>query len=514
MFFTAEPGGCTGLNEEGKEETGKGPAVKDLYARVDRKETVNISEPLPFQCGLCQTSLSNVKTTEMPAEFAGASEDGSKAFFMTEQELLKGQTTNNLYEYDFDNLLEHKVTLASMGSPKPEVQSVANVSEDGSHAYFVAKGILTSEPRGGGCFTELTAAELTEEEFGKKEGRCRPKNGQDNLYVFERDASHPTGLVRFIATLPQSSVEGEVTPDGRFFVFTCTGDLTVDDTSTVSQAFEYDSQEEILVRCSIGQCNSPTVSTCGPGERFNHDGNTTEDPVAIKVPVFSKYDAPTEAESRLSVSDDGSYVFFGSIDDLAEGAVAAGEGDANSVYEYHSVGSIAKGNVYLISDGKDVTQGFDLPKGDELFGTDASGSDVFFIAGDSLLATDTNSGEDVYDARIAGGFPEPAVPAGCVGEECQGAAARSPLSSSPGSVSAVAGGNLTSPAEEKPPVLGEPRGPPQPTKRLTRAQRLANALRACAKDKPKKRRATCEVQARKRYRMKSKAKSASSGRGR
>ena len=451
----------------------------------------------------------------MPAEFAGASEDGSKAFFTTEQELLKGHTTNNLYEYDFNNLREDKMVLASTGSPKPEVQSVARVSEDGSHVYFVAKGVLTGEPRGGGCFTELTAEELAEEESGKKEGRCRPKNGQDNLYVFDRDASHPAGLVRFIATLPQGSVEGEATPDGRFFVFTCTGDLTADDTSTVSQVFEYDAQEEILVRCSIGQCDSPIVSTCEPGERFNHNGNTTEYPAVIKVPVFYKYDAPAEAESRLSVSNNGSYVFFGSVDDLTEGAMAAEEGGANSVYEYHSTGSVSAGNVYLISDGKDVTQGFDLPKGDELFGTDTSGGDVFFITGDPLLSADTNSGEDVYDARVVGGFPEPAIPAGCVGEECQGAAARLPLSGFPGSVSAVAGGNITSPAEEKPPVLGEPRGPPQPTKkRLTRAQKLANALRVCAKDKPKKRRATCKAQARRRYGVKSKAKSASGGRGR
>ena len=451
----------------------------------------------------------------MPAKFAGASEDGSKAFFTTEQELLPGQTTNNLYEYDFDNLIEHKVVLASMGSPKPEVQSSTKVSEDGSHAYFVAKGVLTSAPRGGGCFTELTAEELVEEESGKKEGRCRPKNGQDNLYVFERDASHPTGLVRFIVTLTQNSIEeSETTPNGRFFVFESTGDLTVDDSSTVGQVFEYDAQEEILQRCSIGQCDSLVASTCGPSERFNHNGNTTEDPAEIIVPGFSKSDNPAEVESRLSVSNDGSYVFFESVDDLTEGAEVAESSGALSVYEYHSIGSIAKGNVYLISDGKDVTQGFDLPKGDLLFGTDASGGDVFFISGDPMLPSDANNGEDVYDARIAGGFPEPAAPTECVGEECRGAAARSPLPTSPGSASAVAGENLTPPAEEKPPVLGEPRGPPQPAKRLTRAQKLANALRGCAKTKPKKRRATCEAQARKRYGVKSKAKSTSGERGR
>lgn len=101
VFFTAEAGGCKGLNIEQEEKIGEGPAVRDLYARIASEETVNISEPLASQCVQCQTSLSKSKTAEKPAEFAGGSEDGSKVFFTTEQELLKGQATNNLYEYDF-----------------------------------------------------------------------------------------------------------------------------------------------------------------------------------------------------------------------------------------------------------------------------------------------------------------------------------------------------------------------------------------------------------------------------
>ena len=37
-----------------------------------------------------------------------------------------------------------------------------------------------------------------------------------------------------------------------------------------------------------------------------------------------------------------------------------------------------------------------------------------------LVAQDTDTQWDFYDARVDGGFPAPVVPAGCVGDACQG----------------------------------------------------------------------------------------------
>ena len=48
----------------------------------------------------------------------------------------------------------------------------------------------------------------------------------------------------------------------------------------------------------------------------------------------------------------------------------------------------------------------------------ADGTDVFFLADDSLVSSDPGS-VDVYDARIGGGFPDPPVPMPCVGDACQ-----------------------------------------------------------------------------------------------
>ncbi len=165
------------------------------------------------------------------------------------------------------------------------MQGVAGLSEDASRIYFVARGVLSSEPRGGvggGCFAELTPAELTEEETGDKEGKCRPKKGAENLYVADtvtgtprlsrrsprptRCSGTPVGSFRtnslFEAEAPRPAGPMNVTGDGRFLVFTSAADVTSDDTSTVAQVFRYDADTEALVRVSIGN------------EGFNDDGNS------------------------------------------------------------------------------------------------------------------------------------------------------------------------------------------------------------------------------------------------
>ena len=471
VFFTAFSGaGCLKPGE---------PVVNEVYVRINGAETVAISEPAESQCFRCRTGHTATTTTEEPAEFQGASENGSKVFFTTTQELLEGQSTENLYEYDFNKFAGEHIVLVSKGSSEPDVQGVARVSEDGSHVYFVAKGVLAGENREGNS----------------------PTPGADNLYVFERDALYAGGHLAFIATLSGADEQDwsakdhrpvQATPDGRFLVFASAEKLTAfkeEDTSTVSQVFEYDAKEEALVRVSIGK------------DGYNHNGNTEEDQAEINSPDYALRDLPTAAEAEIAVSSDGSEVFFKSKDALTPQAVEAAAAHARSVYEYHSVGPISNGNVALISDGKDVTA-----EGVRLLGTDASGNDVFFQTADRLLTGDTNSGRDIYDARVDGGFREPALPVECEGDACRGPASAPPGLGAPGSVSTPGGGNLP-PA----PALAAPTKPATPkSKPLTRAQKLVNALKACRK-KPKKQRPACEKQARRAYGPARKAKKSRNG---
>jgi hypothetical protein len=453
VFFTAKPG-CGG------------PAAEEVFARVDNglpdARTVAISEPTREDCSACDTEPGVFAA----AQFEGASEDGSKVFFWTAQPLLGGDTSGNLYEYDFDAPAGERIVLVSGGdatvSDTPaEVPENARpvVSQDGSHVYFIAQGVLTKTPNG-----ESEAAVA----------------GAPNLYVFERDASHPAGSITFVARLSTQDLAvwedrglysseksydngahgGDATPDGRFLVFTSTRDLTPDDSSPTRQVFEYDAQTGALVRVSIGQ------------DGFNHNGNVPVTYSSSGMPLNGAvietatgegggFYRPGSYWSHLSVSADGSYVFFQSIVGLTPQALneqVIGETAdevpsrrepiyANNVYEYHA------GRVSLISDGQDLSHlAFPFSSNVQLIGTDSSGRDVFFTTADQLVGQDTDTDIDIYDARVDGGFPAPALSPSCSGDACQGALSAAPTPLSPGS-EFQAGGN--------PPLVGEPAAKPK-----------------------------------------------------
>ena len=150
--------------------------MNELFARIGEERTVAISEPSAADCVLCDTSV------PADAVFQGASADGSRVFFTTTQSLLGHDTSGNLYEYDFSAPAGRRVVRVSAGDgsvsePVAEVQSVPYVSEDGSHVYFYAKGVLTS---GANSTGEHALA------------------GGENLYVYERDAEYPSGRTVFV----------------------------------------------------------------------------------------------------------------------------------------------------------------------------------------------------------------------------------------------------------------------------------------------------------------------------
>jgi hypothetical protein len=522
VFFTAKA--CS--NHAGE------PAVNELYARLGGFpiDTVPVSEPTFGACEECQTGFATTKhpaVLEAPAEFAGASRDGSNVFFLTTQELFAGDTGENLYDYDFDNPEGHKVVRVSTGSAAPEVQGVARVSEDGSHTYFVAGGVLTKGPRegeGGKCIAELSSAEgIEEEEAGVEEekeepvtvgARCRPKQGADNLYVFERDASYPAGRVAFVAALcsgegKSGSLAGvsecpspsftdtidwmasdsrpvQATPDGQFLVFQSVGDLTGGDASAVPQIFEYDATSEALVRVSRGSTS------------YEPQGSESADahPSTIYEQHYGNEDvSPAGTSTSLSVSADGSTVVFASSAALTAEALPASEASAGApvnenwnIYEYRSAvsdgGSIAAGDVYLISDGVNSSAV-------HLLGLSASSDDVFFTTADRLVPQDTDTQYDIYDARSDGGFAAPDPSAVC--DSCEAAPLAQPLMVvSPEPATGPSAGNSV-------PAISKPAVNAGKTAAQIRAKKLARALRACARDRSRRKRTMCEKRARHNY---------------
>ncbi len=388
VFFTAEA--CGGS-----------PAVNEVYARIDGERTAALSEPLaPTSGAVCTGACATAEPRS--AVFVGASSDGSKAFFLTSQPLVNGDTDTgtDLYEAEIAGAKVTRLVQVSRGGegdPTPgagaNVLGMARVSEDGSHVYFVAEGVLTGADREGNA----------------------PVAGEPNLYAFSSECpgggtvcASPIEHISFVGTLSTQDAEDwsladfrEVqasVPDGRFLVFHSTADLTADQEGQpeAGQVFEYDARTESLVRVSRGR------------DGFNNDGNSSSEAATIPRQVFLEA-RPERELTGLAVTADGSRVFFTSTDALTPEAAPG----TTNVYEYH------EGIVYLISDGQDA---FDLQgtPDTELIGTDQSGRDAFFTTADPLVPQAAGTQRAVYDARTDGGFPAASGSAPCSGS-CRGA---------------------------------------------------------------------------------------------
>jgi hypothetical protein len=399
-----------------------------VYARVDGTTTINASAS---QC------TRNDCNAESPAVFQGADANGTRVYFTTSQQLINSDTdeTNDLYECDIPS-----GTPAPVGAVNPcpdlrevsgaasgaRVQGVTRISDDGSRVYFVATGVLASN-------TDANGAQAAA--------------GDDNLYVWTRDAAHPAGETQFVARLDQADgptqISGglwgadltgrfaQTTNDGRYLVFASYAPL-IDhgpqaDTDTARDIYRYDAETGALTR----------LSTDADGSGGNEPGQDAQiTPVDYDTVTF-----PTSRPTRVTMSDDGGSVVFTTGEALAPG-------DTNGTvdtYLWH------QGRVSLISSGKPSLDGPIAGAGDP-FGTSTlvqalispSGRDVYFTTTAQLVSGDDDTVVDVYDARIDGGFASPEAAEPCTGESCRSAAASPPVAP-PSTTQAPGAGNPTTP---------------------------------------------------------------------
>lgn len=469
------------------------------------------------------------------AEFQGASEDGSRVFFTSTQQLTDSASEDrrhgdsaaegcartaasasgcNLYEFECPDLCESAsderlfdLSAGDVSGLGPQVQGVVAIAPDGSDVFFVAHGVLSDVANGEGSL---------------------PVPGGENLYV-----SSPSGGTKFIATL--SKVDGEewedglgvanVSPEGRFLVFTSHRGLTADalQGEGPAQVYRYDVVTGQLLRVSVGE------------QGFNDDGNDAAaaagSPNVVEnariVDERLGYAMNGPHRGAPSMSDNGMFVFFQSPRGLTPGALndvyvtgnaPSGGGPgvlAENVYEWaadgahYGEGSASTqvceqpgGCVWLISDGRDVTEGTGQHGNEsavELLGTDATGENVFFWTADQLVSEDKDSQIDLYDARVNGGFPAEPAPVSCGGlEECRPPSVPGPSFGVPPSTVFAGAGNLIPPS-----LTTRPAEPPLSKHVLTRAQKLADALKACRREdkghKKSSQRVRCERRARASY---------------
>jgi hypothetical protein len=433
-----------------------------LFVRLGGSRTLEVSRPLEPACVAnnvpgevpCEGAL-----TRASADFAGASEDGSKVYFSTNAPLTQEDTDTgkDLYLARIGcpaskpacGVVEREVTSLTQVSHDPaagspaEVQGVVRVAPDGSRVYFVAGGDL------------LTSAQTTGLE---EEGRPVPHVGGANLYVyaastgrtsfvgdlcsgFERsgtaeDVSCPAGSgsdVGLWTDLPVQVTRQAQTagPDGRFLVFTTLAQLRKSDMNTGTDVYRYDAERGRLDRVSGGEGG---YDANGNRHIVNEQGEVLGATIQQGNQggkVRDQYELGNRA-----ISEDGSRIVFTSAEPLSPFA----SNGLENAYEWHEgTGEREEGNVSLISSGSSLEPVKTVV-------ISPNGVSVFFDTVDGLVPQDTDGVRDVYDARLGEGFPQPqAERRPCEGDACQGPLTNPAPLLIPGSVTGVPGDNFAVP---------------------------------------------------------------------
>jgi hypothetical protein len=459
-------------------ERAKQTGLQYLYMRdTVKEETVRIDAPRP---GLPVSG-------QPEAIFKDASADGSKVVFTDGQRLTgdSGAEPTHLDLYECD-IIEEAGKLAcrltdltpAVSGRSANVQNVFGTSTDASYVYFIANGVLSANKNSlgeeaalGTCANDdETPAEFSHEACG--------------LYVYHDGAitfiANVTNAFRFAPFKVDRGSGTYTSPNGRFMAFATASRLAgYDNRDAVSgkldsEVYVYDAQAGHLACIS---CNPTGARPTGPG------------------------DLPAAPEPGLSygsyrphpVSDNGR-VFFNSFDGLLSNDVNGSE----DVYEFEpeGAGSCTSGVAFSTKNGGclSLISSGTSPEPSSFLDASVSGNDVFFLTEAKLTSEDVDDLGDVYDARVCTTSvpcvtrPVPAPPCSS-GDACKGAPSLQPsIFGEPASATFTGAGNVA--------VASSGRG--VKGRSLTRAEKLARALRACRK-RPKRLRSACVRQAKKRY---------------
>jgi hypothetical protein len=470
LFLGGAPGGSSGVYEHNLNvrhaiSTDGSRVVwlgnRHLYLRdVARGETIKLDRASESESGF--------------TEFQFASNDGSRVFFTEENELYVFEVAagGGPLSGTLRNLT------AGTFAERSAVNEIAGGSEDGSYVYF--------------------GSTLTMVHYNGVEWEA-PKVVAPADFDFARNGA--------------SQLAVRVSPNGRYLTFMSSQSLTGYDNR---DAVSGEPDEEVYIYdAATGRigCVSCDPSGARPTGIYDQEsassakllvdlwGTFGEHWLAGSIPSWMTAEDSLRYQSRF-LSDDGR-LFFASPVALVPGDVNGKE----DVYEYEPVGvggcgagthgarvvfsESAGGCVGLISSGM---------SGEESAFLDASssGGDVFFVTSQGLVPEDVDGGYDVYDAHectsaspclapVSGVSSPPCATA----EACHGSSS-GVVFGSPVSASFSGAGNLAPPAPTTAPT-------PKPrAKVLSRAQKLARALKACRK-KSRGKRAVCEKRARRSF---------------
>jgi hypothetical protein len=481
------------------------------------------------------------------AQFQTANRAVTRIFF-TEGKVSSGRAEGidrDLYEYNVE-----KGELVRLTEGASMVASVIGAGEDGSRIYFVGNGAVAPGAAPGGLCIEA----------GESPPAVPQLSAGCNLYEMHYDGTawETPKAVAVLSPYDVSDWSGDesgyhalaarVSPNGDWLAFTSVRRLTgYDNADRVSgepdrEVYEFNAATGRLVCASCNPTRSrphgvfSAQADTGVGGISGGDSVYTTGWQAATVPGWTpalEFEASLYQSRYLS---DSGRLFFNSSDALVpkdvnntvdvyeyepEG-VPAGEHACSSASASGSVTFKPARNVQV--DGRAVQEGAgcvglissgESPDESAFLDATETGSEVFYMTSAKLLPQDTDTAYDVYDARECAAsspcLPAPTpVPPPCDNEaSCKPAPTPQPGVFAPSGSATFSGtGNLVAPLLA---IVAA-----APSKPLTKAQKLALALKACKKQRNRKQRAACEKHARKRYagEAKPKARKAGAGRGR
>jgi hypothetical protein len=343
-------------------------------------------------------------TTDGSDSYVGASQEGSRVFFSTTRQLVNSDLdiSDDLYLYDATRPAGEQLTQISSGDASDPDQGknsgllgMADFSGDGSHAYFVAKGLLTTQPNSAG---EVAVV------------------GEPNLYLYERDSEWLNGRTAFIATLSDADLQtwnrtpGEenysiAVPrfdddvsdqskggDGHIFVFKTRKSLAS------NSGADADGGEEDLYRYNAQSSDIQRITK-------SFTGGENDGPFDLRIAAQGSHlgTGPQDAYFGHWVSEDGETIVF----DTDEALDPLDSNGSSNSYLWH------KGELLALpfAVGANVSM---------------SGKQIGFQTDASLVPEDGDNALDVYVARAEGGFIVPIAPTPCQAEGCQGIPSEQP----------------------------------------------------------------------------------------
>jgi Tol biopolymer transport system component len=396
------------------------------------------------------------------SEDHSVSSDGSKIFFDAEGALYVRE--------DDARTIPISVSQRAGASSTPQEGTFVGASADGSKVYFTSFANLVEGPETGTPKLyryDLDTGQLTAPVPTSAEVEGVLRVSEDGSYVYftalaaltpgatQQQFGSPNTYVwhegQGVKLIAHGVGGGEVSPNGLHFAFVSTQHLTSFPCSGCSLLYDYDYATG-SIRCV--SCNPTGAPPSAPVD-FAPDRVVTA----------------LDAYPSRSVLDDGR-IFFDTRDSLLPQ-------DTNGQYDVYEW---QDGQLTLLSSGT---------ASEESIFSDASpdGTNVFFKTGQALVGQDIDAADDLYDARVDGGFPAPAVTPPCSGTGCQGTPPAPPIFATPPSETFAGVGNF----EPGP----KSRSKPKPA--ATKAQKLTAALKLCRRHKHMQQRAACERQARNAY---------------